>query len=254
MRKREPIRCFEGTAKPGAAFWRVRNAAETESGEAEVELYGAISEYIWFDDDVTPNMFKDDLYRVGANGPVTIRINSPGGDVIAASVMRTIIKDYPGHVTVKIDGMAASAAVVVALAGDRIQIQDTAYMMIHDPGFSVFWAWLDIETMEGMVTTLKSVKAGILDTYVVKTGISAERMGRMMTDETWMSANEAVKLGFADEVIGGERAPLDNQEMQNALKNYMHVPAGLLNIAQPKPVETIDPEVQRLRDEAKLLR
>ncbi len=252
--RREPIRCFEGNAKPHEAFWRVRNAAETENGEAEVELYGVISEYSWFDDDVTPKMFKDDLARIGAGGPVTIRINSGGGDVIAASVMRTIIKDYPGQITVKIDGIAASAAVVVALAGDRILIQDTAYMMIHDPGFSVFWAWLDIATLEGMVDTLKSVKGGILDTYAAKTGIGAERIGRMMADETWMSANEAVKLGFADEVVGGERAAQNNQAMQNALKNYMHVPAGLLNMKQPEPVETIDPEVQRLRDEAKLLR
>src|SRR3990172_9151167 len=125
MRK-EPIRCFEGSAQPHEAFWRVRDAFETENGEAEVELYGVISEYSWFDDDVTPKMFKEDLARIGAGGPITIRINSCGGDVIAASVMRTIIKEYPGQVTVKIDGIAASAAVVVALAGDRILIQDTA--------------------------------------------------------------------------------------------------------------------------------
>ncbi len=252
---KQPIRCFEGNAKPHEPFWRLRNAAETESGEAEVELYGVISEYSWYEDDVTPKMFKDDLTKLGGGGPVTLRINSGGGDVIAASVMRTIIKDYTGRVTVKIDGLAASAAVVIALAGDRILIQDTAYMMIHDPGFSVMFAYLDIATLQGMVDTLKSVKAGILDTYSARTGIGADRMGRMMADETWMSANEAVKLGFADEVIGGERAAQDNQVLEEALKNYVHVPAGLLNLQQqPEPVETIDPEVLRLRDEAKLLR
>jgi hypothetical protein len=82
MTKREPIRCFEGNAKPHEAFWKFRDALE--GGEAELELYGYISEYSWFEDEVTPKMFKDELYRVGKGGAITIRMHSYGGDVSAA--------------------------------------------------------------------------------------------------------------------------------------------------------------------------
>ncbi len=260
--KRQPIRCFEGSAKPHEPFWRAKNATETESGEAEVELYGVISEYSWFEDEITPQAFKDDLNKVGGGGPVTIRINSGGGDVIAASVMRAIIQDYPGKVTARIDGIAASAAVVVALAAEVVRIQDTAYMMIHDPGVSVMMAYLDVGTLEGLLAMLKSVRQGILDTYATKTGISHDRLGRMMTDETWMSANEAVKFGFADEVIGGSQTGGEGTAASNnanLLKNYVHVPAVLLNRAS-EPVQStvavpeLSDEVKRLRDIVKILK
>lgn len=257
--KKQPIRCFEGTAKPHEAFWRIRNAEETESGEAEVELYGVISEYSWYEDDITPKMFKDELYKVGKNGPITIRINSGGGDVIAASMMRAIIQDYPGEKTARIDGLAASAAVVVALAADTIKIQDTAYMMIHDPAVVVFLAYLDIKTLDGLSAFLKTIRKGILDTYAIRTGISDDRLKRMMEDETWMSANDAVELGFADEVITGKPAANIQDGIKNLsiLKNYGNVPEAILNrIAEP--VQTVaneeSDEVKRLRDEVRILK
>jgi len=105
---RKPIRCFDGNAQPYEPFWRFVNEAESESGQAELELYGVLSEFSWFDDDITPKKFKDDLYKYGKGGPVLLKINSPGGDVIAASVMRTIMTESPGEITARVDGLAAS--------------------------------------------------------------------------------------------------------------------------------------------------
>lgn len=246
----KPIRCFEGSAKAYEPFWTVRNAAET-GGEPEIELYGVISEYSWYGDEVTPGKFKDDLYKVGGGGPVTIRINSGGGDVIAASVMRSILLDYPGQKTMRVDGICASAATIVALAGDKIRMLDTSYMMIHDPGYVVFMAWLDIETLAGLLKTLEAIKVGILDAYAHRTGLSADRLSRMMRDETWMAGSEAVKLGFADEVIsaGSQVASADNKLLQN----YVHVPAQLLSLkVEQPPVDLVAVEAERLSDFAQM--
>jgi ATP-dependent Clp protease, protease subunit len=224
----DPIRCFDGTAKPHEPFWNIRNAAET-GGEPEVDFYGYISEYSWLGDEITPNKFKTDLHKAGNGGPVTIRLNSPGGDVIAASVIRSIITDYPGPVTVRIDGMAASAAVIVAMAGKTVKIMDTAYMMIHDPAVIVMMAALDIEMLGQLHDQLKSIKQGIVDTYASKTGLSVDKLSRMMKDETWMSAQEAVSYGFASEVIkGGQAQNASKTAFVNALHNYVNVPQALL--------------------------
>lgn len=253
LRPHEPIRCFEGTARPHEPFWQLRNAVG--GAEPEMELYGYISEYSWFDDEITPKMFKDDLYRLGGGGPITVRMNSGGGDVIAASIMRTIIQDYPGRVTVRIDGLAASAATVVATAGDLVRIQDTAYYMIHDPLAVFLMAALNIEELARMTETLKSVKSGIVNAYEARTGLSRDRLGKMMTNETWLSAQESVDLGFADEVITGPDKKksmaadplMKNVAVVNALRGYLNVPAALR-----QPVN--DPVAERLRAEVKILK
>jgi len=210
-----PFRCFEGNAKPYEPFWRVIDSGSTESGEPEIELYGYISEYSWFEDEITPKKFKDDLYAAGSGGPVTIRLNSYGGDVIAASLMNTIIRDYPGRVTVQIDGIAASAATIVAVAGDVVRIQETGYIMVHDPSVVFLMAQLDIEDLTRLANALQAIKAGIINAYESKTGLSRERLSKLMTEETWMDAQRALDLGFVDEVIRHER-PIPIQLPQNS--------------------------------------
>jgi ATP-dependent Clp protease, protease subunit len=257
-----PIRCFEGTAKPHEPFWRWTNKVESDAGDdaapsgetdeaqPEMELYGYISEYSWMDDDVTPKMFKNDLYLHGGGGPVKIRMNSYGGDVIAASLMSTIIRDYPGKVTVQIDGIAASAATVVAMAGDILRMQETAYFMIHDPMAVFFLASLNISELSRMADSLAAVKEGIVNAYERKTGLSRTRLAKMMTDETWMDARKAVDLGFVDEIIGpkGENGKRGKGEggngeglagmankaaVVNALRNYRNLPEPLRALLQP---------------------
>lgn len=253
-----PIRCFDGNAQPHEPFWRLRNAAET-GGDPEIEFNGWISEYSWFEDDITPEKFKKDLQALGNGGPVTVRINSGGGDVVAASRIRAIMTDYPGDITVRIDGLAASAAVIVAMAGKTVKIMDTAYMMIHDPAFVVLGAVLDIETLGGWYNELTAVKAGIVNTYASRTGLKPEKLSKMMTTTTWMSAAEAVEYGFADAIIeGGQKAAanlLQNAAIVNALRNYQNVPAELLENSEPaaQPENQLTPEAIRLQAEVKIL-
>lgn len=229
VEKHEPIRCFEGKAQPHEPFWSFKNI---EGAEPELELDGYISEYSWFDDDITPKMFRDDLQKYGQGGPITIRIHSYGGDVIAASLMNTYLQDYPGRKTVQIDGIAASAATVVAMAGDHVRIQDSAYFMIHDPLVIFFLAALNIEDLNRMADSLAAIKEGIINSYEGKTGLSRTRISRLMTDETWMDAQKALDLGFVDEIIRGQEKlpaiPVNNAAVVNALKNYHKVPADVL--------------------------
>ncbi len=233
MKSSKPIRCFDGNAQPHEPFWTFRNAAESESGQAELELYGFISEYSWFEDDITPKKFKDDLYTHGKGGPVLLKVNSPGGDIIAASVMRVIMTEYPGEITARVDGIAASAAVVVTMAARTVKMMDTAYMMIHDPGVVVFLAYLDIETLSKLRDDLKAIKDGIVPVYAAKTGLSEEKLSRMMADETWMSARQAVDYGFANEVVeGGQKSNISNVAFVNALRNYANIPPALLEQIQ----------------------
>jgi ATP-dependent Clp protease protease subunit len=230
------------------------NAEESQSGQTEMELYGVISEYSWFDDDITPKKFKDDLYKMGGGGPVLLKIDSPGGDVIAASVMRSIMTEYPGEITTRIDGMAASAAVIVAIAGQTVKIMDSAYMMIHDPAVVVFFAALDIEMLGKLRDDLRSIKDGIVPVYAARTGMDEGKIARMMANETWMSAREAVDYGFADEVIqGGQKAQnrFANVAFVNALHTYINVPPALLS-SDVEPVDDTEREAQSLREYVQL--
>jgi ATP-dependent Clp protease protease subunit len=231
----QSFRCFEGKAQPGEPFWTFRAVEET-GGEAEVEFFGIISEWSWLDDDISPKKFKDELMRMGNGGPVTVRIDSPGGDPIAASAIASIIAGYPGQVTAQIEGQASSSAVVVALAASRVRIMDSAYMMIHDPKVNVFMAALDVETMKSLIAALESVKAGMVQSYAARTGQDTEKVAKMMTATTWMSAQEAIDLHFADEIVPAKQKKRARQ-FESLLKTYEHVPAALLNMADDQPDE-----------------
>lgn len=223
-----PLRCFDGNAQPYEPFWRMVDAAQSESGQAELELYGVLSEYSWLEDEITPRKFQADLYGIGKGGPVLLKINSPGGDVIAASVMRAILTDYPGEVTARVDGIAASAAVAVITAASKVTIMDTAYMMIHDPAIVVALAQLDIETLGKLRERLIDIKGGLVTAYAAKTGMSDTKISHLMSDETWLNASQAVELGFADAIIpGGQKRPED-VGFVNCLRNYSAVPGAVL--------------------------
>ncbi len=249
------VRIFEGTARPGEPYWRVVNAGE--SGEPEIQFDGVISEYAWFEGDITPKQFKDDLYRIGKGGPVTVRINSPGGDVTAASLLRATLIDYPGRVTCRVDGLCASAATVVAVSGDRVLMQDTAFWMIHDPWTVAIGG---VEDLKAVIELLKTVKDGIVAAYTSRSNLDAERIGKLMTAETWMTAAEAQSYGFVDQVVtdNPNKAGLrsgQNAAMLNGLRNYRNLPADLRALLEQPTAEAPDnnPLADRLRAEAKLL-
>jgi len=145
-------------------------------------------------------MFKEELYS--GTGPITIWINSPGGDCIAASQIYSMLMDYKGEVTVKIDGIAASAASVIAMAGTKVVIAPTALIMIHNPSTS---ANGDHRDMSKTIEVLNEVKESIINAYEIKTGLSRTVLSHMMDAVTWMNANKAIELGFADEILEDEK-------------------------------------------------
>ena len=145
-------------------------------------------------------MFKDELYA--GSGPITIWINSPGGDCIAASQIYSMLMDYKGEVTVKIDGIAASAASVIAMAGTKVIMAPTALIMIHNPSTS---ASGDHRDMSKTIDLLNEVKESIINAYEIKTGLSRTVLSHMMDAVTWMNANKAVELKFADEILEDDK-------------------------------------------------
>lgn len=178
-------------------FWNWVNQTEGEQpAERVLEIYGTIAEESWFDDDITPQMFRDELFA--GNGPVTIWINSPGGDCIAASQIYAMLMDYKDEVTVKIDGIAASAASVIAMAGTKVLMAPTAMMMIHNPSTTAFG---DRKDMKKVIEMLDEVKESIINAYEIRTDLSHAQLSHMMDETTWMNAKKAVELGFADALM-----------------------------------------------------
>ena len=182
-------------------FWNwKKKAVNLESGQEAEErilfMNGVIAEDSWFDDDVTPALFKDELNA--GTGDITLWINSPGGDCVAAAQIFNMLSEYPGKVTVKIDGLAASAASVIAMAGTEVWMSPVSMMMIHNPATV---AWGDHSEMKKAMELLDAVKESIINAYVRKTGQSRAKLSHLMDAETWMDANKAVELGFADDIL-----------------------------------------------------
>ncbi len=198
-----------------------------------LELNGTIAEESWFDDDVTPQLFKDELNA--GNGDITVWINSPGGDCVAAAQIYNMLTNYKGKVTVKIDGIAASAASVIAMAGDTVLVSPVSMLMIHNPATI---AWGDHAQMQKAIDMLSEVKESIINAYVLKTGLSRPKLSHLMDAETWMDANKAVELGFADEIMtrakaepekepeeGGGAGPEEDEEDE---KKFPSAPSSML--------------------------
>ena len=181
-------------------FWNwIKNQNEGGSEMRTLFLNGQISDESWFGDEVTPKLFKDEL--AAGDGPISVWINSPGGDVFAAAQIYNMLMDYPNDVTVMIDGLAASAASVIAMAGTEVQMSPVAMMMIHN---SATVAIGDSEEMKKAVKMLDEVKESIMNAYEIKTGLPRDKISRMMDAESWFNANKAVELGFADKIMFSE--------------------------------------------------
>ena len=135
---------------------------------------------------------------MSGSGNITVWINSPGGDCVAAAQIYNMLMDYKGDVTVKIDGIAASAASVIAMAGTKVLVSPVSMLMIHNPMTAAFG---NSEEMQKAIEMLSSVKDSIINAYEIKTGLSRAKLSHLMDAETWMDANKAVELGFADGIM-----------------------------------------------------
>ena len=188
-------------------FWNwIRD--ETNPDARILRLEGAIAEESWFDDEVTPAAFKAEL--TSGSGPITVWINSPGGDCVAAAQIYNMLMDYPADVTVRIDGIAARAASVIAMAGTKVQMSPVSVMMIHNP---LTVAMGDSDEMRRAIQLLDEVKESIINAYEIKTGLSRAKLSHLMDGETWMNAKKALELGFCDEILyqpEAEPAPEDS--------------------------------------------
>ncbi|KQL50593.1 peptidase [Heyndrickxia shackletonii] len=174
-------------------FWNwVRDSDE----ERTLYLNGVISEETWWGDEVTPKIFKDEL--LAGTGDITVWINSPGGDVFAAAQIYNMLMEYTGKVTVKIDGLAASAASVIAMAGGDVYMSPVSMLMIHNPSTIAIG---DSEEMMRAKVLLDEVKESIINAYELKTGLSRTKLSHLMDAESWMNANKAIELGFADKIM-----------------------------------------------------
>ncbi|MBQ5532682.1 MAG: Clp protease ClpP [Bacteroidales bacterium] len=175
-------------------FWNwVR---DSDTGERTLVLNGQIAEDSWFGDEITPAIFRDELMK--GEGNITVWINSPGGDVFAAAQIYNMLMDYKGSVTVRIDGLAASAASVIAMAGTTVEMSPVGMLMIHNPSTAVIG---NTKEMQAAIQMLDEVKESILNAYELKTGQPRQQLSDLMDAESWMNAKKAVELGFADKIL-----------------------------------------------------
>ena len=213
-------------------FWNF--VANQEGNTAELLLYGEISEYSWYGDEITPEVFNNDLKAIGAVDEITVRINSGGGDVFAAVAIYTRLKEHKAKVAVKIDGWCASAATIIAMAGDTIEISVGGIFMIHDPMAGLL-GYYNVEELNKISKELETIKQSIVNCYMTVTEMSEDEIKNLMTEEKWFTAEEAVEAGFCTSVMFGEvETTVENAEkiivnsVEINLEGYRTVPKGLL--------------------------
>ena len=221
-------------------FWNwVRN-----EGEKRILLLdGEISDETWWGDEVTPQMFRSELNA--AEGDIDLWINSPGGDCYAAAQIYNMLMEYKGNVAVKIDGIAASAASVVAMAGSTVEISPLGMLMIHNP---MTVSIGDTHEMERTITFLSEIKESIINAYEIKTGLSRAKISRLMDAETWMNAKKAVELGFADSVLYENREHLTGEAADGLIFSRAAVTNSLLSkFGQGTKANNVDAEPLKRR-------
>jgi ATP-dependent Clp protease protease subunit len=226
-------------------FWNLRNDADSpEDGVLDIDGE-IIAEEGWF----TPDgacVAKDFRKALDGMRNVTVHINSPGGDVMAGAEIYSALKEHrlngKGNVTVIITALAASAASIVAMAGDRILMHPVAYMMIHNP-----WtiAMGDAKELRKTAKTLDVISEGLISAYQVRTGKDREELKKLLDAETWMSAATCVEEGFADEIYGaaGAAASLVRPTKMSAKAH------GVAEIAARLPDEPEEPADKAKREE-----
>ena len=221
-------------------FW---NWVRNDNDERILMLNGEISNETWFGDEITPKEFRGELNS--GQGKVTVWINSPGGDCFAAAQIYNMLMEYPGTVDVHIDGIAASAASVIAMAGNHVAISPVGMMMIHNPATVSIG---DEREMKKAMEMLSEVKESIINAYELKTGLPRKQLSNMMNAESWMNAKKALELGFADSILyDGDD---EDDEPEGMIFSRAAVTNSLLNklkAQMPKPDTRVDASVLNKR-------
>ena len=206
-------------------FWNWKQNGD----QRQLAISGVIAPDSWVHDDVSPQVFQDELNE--SQDPIDLWLNSPGGDCVAASRIYTMLMNYPDDVNVKIDGIAASAASVIAMAGTKVSMAPTAMIMIHNPLTIVGGQKEDLDQAAQMLT---ETKESIINAYELKTNLPREKISTMIDNETWMNVNKAIELGFADAMLGDNKNVTDCYSYSDKQSDLV-----LLNKLKPKAKSTI---------------
>lgn len=215
-------------------FWSFRAAAD-DNAAPELILYGDIASETWWGDEVTPRQFTEELSALGTVPEIVVRINSGGGDVFAANAIYTRLKDNPAKITVKIDGWAASAATIVAMAGDVIEIPANGVFMVHDPSMGLLGYFNEADLVK-LTDEIKVIKQSIVNGYALKTGKPADEIAAIMSAESWYDGKQAVDAGFCDKLMFEDaKNSVENtakvvvNSVSMDLTRYEKMPVSLLN-------------------------
>jgi len=197
------MRAIGGKREAGQRFWSFRAAAD--EGAAELLLYGPISDTTWWGDEVTPALFAQDLAALGDVQAITVRIYSYGGDPFAAWAIRGMLDAHPAQLTVRVDGAAASAATLIAPKRAKVIMPSNSAMLVHHPRATGF-IFMNAQEMRDYATELDAMSAQFVNGYAERTGMAADDIHALMTEDRWMYAPEAVEKGFADELLSERMA------------------------------------------------
>ena len=218
-------------------FWKWSNSVS--SNNQELILDGPIASDTWWGDEVTPDLFREELKQHA--GDLTVVINSPGGDVFAGLAIYNALVNHNGNVTVRVDGLAASIASVIAMAGDKIIMSPGSMIMIHRP--SVYAAGT-VDDMEKAKDVLMKIEEGITPIYAKRTGLSDEKIAELLEAETWMLADKAVELGFADEVSEAPEKQKQDEGVQNAMGMNFAFSMSAVKQADAKPMQSLVEQIK----------
>ncbi len=218
-------------------FWKWSNSVL--SNNQELILDGPIASDTWWGDEVTPDLFREELKQHA--GDLTVVINSPGGDVFAGLAIYNALVNHNGNVTVRVDGLAASIASVIAMAGDKIIMSPGSMIMIHRP--SVYAAGT-VDDMEKAKDVLMKIEEGITPIYAKRTGLSDEKITELLEAETWMLADKAVELGFADEVSEAPEKQKQDEGVQNAMDMNFAFSMSAVKQADAKPMQSLVEQIK----------
>ncbi|UHA74471.1 head maturation protease, ClpP-related [Paenibacillus sp. 481] len=175
-------------------FWSMKKT----NNSGELTMYGPIAEFSWWGDAVTPAKFRDDLNALGDVDEIVVRLNSGGGDVFAGLHIYQLLKEHKAKITVRVEGLAASIASIIACAGDKIIMPKGSMMMIHNPWTSVWGA--ESNELRHTADVLDKIRDALVEVYSEKTGLSADEIKSLMDAEKWFLPDEAIENGFATEI------------------------------------------------------
>lgn len=205
----------------------VKAAAESEH-DRTISVYDAIGYDYWTGEGVTAKRIAGALRAMGS-GPVTVNVNSPGGDMFEGLAIYNLLREHQGEVTIKVLGLAASAASIIAMAGDKVQIARAGFLMIHN-------AWVmaigNRNDLEDVAATLKPFDDAMASIYAARTGADQAAMAKLMDRETWIGGQSAVDDGFADELLASDQ--IEKGAGKTSASSARRIEAALRASGMPK--------------------